>query len=106
MSKLPTASIGLVDPETADATSLGYLGSAYAYRAFNYYWLTVLYEPVDNIYTDCSKVLGLTVPIVDENTTEETAKNNPRVSHDEMIKFILSDLDKAEKYLDGFCPRF
>ena len=80
-------------------------GAAYAMRAFDYYMLTVLFEPVENIYTDVSKVKGLTVPIVSENTTTEQAKSNPRVSHEEMMKFIHSDLDKAEQYLSKWSPK-
>ena len=34
-------------------------GAVYAIRAFCYYTLMVLYEPIPNVYTDCSKVLGL-----------------------------------------------
>ena len=74
-------------------------GAAYACRAFDYFMLMVFWEPASNIYTDCSKVMGLTVPIVTEATTGEDSKQNPRVTHDEMIKFILSDLDKAEAAL-------
>lgn len=87
--------IGAVDIESATDQQKGLIGSAYAARAFDYYMLMTLFEPVENKYTDCSKVLGLTVPIVTEATTGETAKNNPRVSHKEMMEFILSDLDKA-----------
>lgn len=72
-----------------------YAAQAYTYRAFDYYMLMVLFEPKQNIYVDCSKVLGLTVPIVTDETTEDEAKNNPRVKHDEMVKFILTDLEKA-----------
>lgn len=72
-----------------------YAAQAYTYRAYDYYMLMVLFEPKANIYTDCSKVLGLTVPIVTDETTEEQAMNNPRVQHDEMVKFILDDLQKA-----------
>lgn len=82
----------------------GLAGMAYAFRALDYYNLMVLFEAVDNIYTDCSKVLGLTVPIVTEETTNEIAKNNPRVTHDEMVEFILSDLDKAEIGLSNYTP--
>lgn len=97
--------IGSVDIENeTDAQKLGYAGSAYACRAFDYYMLTVLFEPKENIYTDCSKVLGRTVPIITETTTSEQARHNPRVMHDDMIAFILSDLDKAEKCLTGFTP--
>ena len=66
--------------------------------------LTVLFEPVENTYTDCSKVKGLTVPFVTEKTTGDIAKNNPRATHDEMIAFILSDLQKAEQCLKNYTP--
>jgi len=97
--------IGSVDIETeTNENKMGYAGSAYAIRAFSYYLLTVLYEPKENIYTDCSKVLGRTVPIITESTSSEDAKHNPRAMHADMIAFILSDLDKAEKCLTGFTP--
>ncbi len=86
------------------AETRGYAGIAYACRAFYYYLLTVFYEPAENIYTDVSAVAGLTVPIVTETTTNAEAINNPRVPHDEMIAFILSDLDKAEEYLADYTP--
>lgn len=88
-----------IDDETVSDLQKGYAGVAYACRAFNYYMLTVFYEPKANIYTDCSKVLGMTVPFVTETTTADDAKNNPRASHQEMMDFILSDLDKAERCL-------
>lgn len=97
------ATVDMDDASLSDQIK-GMAGSAYAMRAFDYYLLTVLFEPVENIYTDVSKVKGLTVPIVTENTTPEQAKNNPRVPHDEMIAFILSDLDKAEAGLKNYSP--
>lgn len=98
--------IGAVDisDESLSDEMRGLAGIAYACRAFDYYMLMVLFEPVDNIYTDCSSVLGLTVPIVTEETTGEIAKNNPRVTHDEMVEFILSDLDTAEELLANYTP--
>ncbi len=96
--------IGAVDEENASDLQLGYAGMAYAYRAFWYYHLMNLYEPVENEYTDVSSVLGLTVPIVTEDTSESVAKNNPRATHDEMVEFILSDLAKAEQYLSNYTP--
>ncbi|MDR0542413.1 MAG: RagB/SusD family nutrient uptake outer membrane protein [Dysgonamonadaceae bacterium] len=98
--------IGAVDitDESLSPSIKGAAGVAYAYRAFDYYLLTVLFEPVANKYTDCSKVLGLTVPFVTEETTGEIAKNNPRASHADMIDFILSDLDKAEQCLANYTP--
>ena len=59
-----------------------------------------MYEPKPNsTLQPGSDIIGLTVPIVTENTTEEMAKNNPRASREDMYKFILSDLSKAEEYL-------
>ena len=83
------------------------LGQAYAYRAWCYLDLARLFEPKTNKYTDVSKnVLGLTVPIVDENTTIEDCKRNPRVPRDEMYRFILDDLARAEEYLDPAAVTF
>ena len=96
--------ISVVDYETAAPAQKAYVGMAYACRAYEYYLLTVLYEPVENIYTDVSAVKGLTVPFVLDTTTAEQAKNNPRVPHDEMISFILSDLNKAEACLADYEP--
>lgn len=72
------------------------LGQAYAYRAMCYLDLARLYEPKVNKYTDVpSSILGLTVPIVDETTSIEQTKNNPRVARDSMYRFIFKDLNKS-----------
>ncbi|MDR3218435.1 MAG: RagB/SusD family nutrient uptake outer membrane protein [Dysgonamonadaceae bacterium] len=97
------AAVDITD-ESLSPSIKGAAGVAYACRAFDYYLLTVFFEPVENKYTDCSKVLGLTVPFVTEETTGEIAKNNPRASHNDMIAFILSDLDKAEQCLEDYTP--
>ena len=76
------------------------IGQAYAYRAWFYLDLARLFEPKLNKYTDVRHLLGLTVPIVDENTTIDQTKNNPRVSREVIYKFIFEDLARAEKYLD------
>lgn len=91
--------ITLVNPEDASEEAIQYLADAYAYRAMCYLDLARLYEPKENSYTDVSAVLGLTVPIVTESTTEAQAKNNPRVPRDEMYQFILADLAKAESLM-------
>lgn len=96
--------IDIENPETSTEVK-GMAGAAYAMRAFDYYMLTVFFEPVENKYTDVSKVKGLTVPIVSEKTTNEEAKSNPRVPHKEMMEFIHSDLDKAEKLLADWSPK-
>lgn len=84
----------IAEPKTSD---INFAAQAYGYRAYNYYMLMVLFEPVANKYTDCSKVLGLTVPIVTDETTEQQANNNPRATREEMIEFIMSDLNTAEE---------
>ena len=83
------------------ATTAPLLGKAYAYRASFYLDLARIYEPKPNKYIDVSNVLGLTVPIINENTSEKDATNNPRAPRTEMYNFILSDLTNAAKYLDG-----
>ena len=94
------AAVDLEDPNVTDVMK-SYVGRAYVDRAFQYYHLMLFWEPVENIYTNVKSVLGLTAPIVTEKTTGEEAKNNPRVKHDDMVAFILSDLDKAEELLQG-----
>ena len=76
------------------------IGQAYAYRAWFYLDLARLFEPKLNKYTDVRHLVGLTVPIVDEYTTIDQTKNNPRVSRETIYKFIFEDLERAEKYLD------
>lgn len=97
------AVVDVTDPTISDEMR-GYGSMAHAFRALDYYMLMVLFEPVENIYTDCSKILGLTVPIVTETTTNDIAKNNPRATREEMMTFILSDLDKAEIGLTDYTP--
>ena len=92
----------VVEGEGEDDPELEHiLGQAYAYRAMCYLDLARLYEPKVNDYTDVRKVLGLTVPIVDENTTIEQTKNNPRVDRATIYTFIFEDLARAEKYIDA-----
>ena len=90
------------DPESASASEKAALGQAYAYRAMFYLDLARLYEPKQNNYKPVSSdILGLTVPIVDETTTETAAQDNPRATREDMYTFILSDLELAETYLAG-----
>lgn len=93
-----------VDPETASPNLLGYLGAAYAYRAMFYLDMAREYEFLVNdgrssINKDGNDVKGLTVPIVDENTDENAARNNPRATREKMGEFIKGDLEKAETYI-------
>ena len=97
--------ISLIDPDTASDDAVGYLGQAYAYRAMCYLDLARLYEAKEVTgvpdYEVPASILGLTVPIVDENTTERESMNNPRVSREKLYEFIFTDLQKALTYLEG-----
>lgn len=79
-----------------------YTAIARTYRASMYLDLARLFEclyvesEINNYAEQSVQVAGLTVPIVDENTTEEDAKNNPRATREEMFNFILADLAAAE----------
>ncbi len=78
-----------------------HMADAYVYRAKCYLDLVRLYEFKENAYTEGGKVLGLTVPIVDENTTEDMAKNNARAKVEDAYDFIMSDLEMAEEIMLG-----
>lgn len=97
--KMANDIISLVDPQTATSEALQLLGQAYAYRAMCYLDLARLYEPKENSYTDVSSIVGLTVPIVTQSTSEQQAKDNPRASRKDLYAFIISDLAMAQAYL-------
>ena len=97
------SAVDLENPETTSAVR-GLAGSAYACRAFYYYLLSVMFEAKENIYTDVSSVKGLSVPLVLDTTDAETAKNNPRATHDEVTAQMISDLEIAEACLKGYTP--
>ncbi len=80
----------------ATTTTMPYLAGAKIYRAMLYLDMARLYDPFENEYTDVSSLVGLTVPIVTETTTEAEARNMPRVTRDELFAFIFADLDAAE----------
>jgi len=96
--------IATINPETATDVQLSYLGIGYAFRALAYLDAAQMFEFLENDKTnakndDGNNVLNLTVPIVDETTTEAEARNNPRADRQTMFNFILSDLNKAEEYV-------
>lgn len=76
------------------------LGAAKAIRANLYLDMARQYDPLDaNGYTIPNEIKGLTVPMIDEYTTEEMARNNPRLTREEIFTFILKELDEAEEFL-------
>lgn len=95
-----------IDPENVpDEQSFAAL--AYAYRAYAYFEMAQWFEfkhtgfaSIDS-KAESSGVYGLTVPIVTETTTDAESRNNPRAPFYEMYRFILTDLNKAEKYAEG-----
>lgn len=89
--------ISTIKAGTASSLQLGYLGAAYGFRALAYLDMAQMFEFLENDGTTGTNVLNLTVPIVNETTTEEEARNNPRVTRTEMAAFILDDLNKAEE---------
>lgn len=84
------------------------LGNAYCYRAFTYLDLARMYEfhetgfPALDAEAESRGIMGLTVPLYTEKTTEEEAKYLPRAPFYLMYRFILNDLDIAEELLEGY----
>jgi len=96
--------ISAVDTTKATNDQLGYYGAGCAYRAMLYLDLARMYEylPTDGtkaVNSDGNNVTNYTVPIVKEGMSQTAARNNPRAKRSDMAAFILSDLDKAEKYI-------
>ena len=81
-----------------------YLGIAYTYRALMYHDLYNIYLPALNEYTDCSKIDGLTVPIVLSSGESESPYKSSRAPKAAVSDLVLSDLDKAQVLLDGYKP--
>lgn len=97
-------SVSSRDPHSQDAP---YMGMALAYRAWTYFDLMRTYEfkstgveRLDQI-GESRGLYGLTVPLVTENTTEEDARNLPRAPFQQMYRFIMNDLNLAEKLLEN-----
>lgn len=81
-----------------DAAKKAGVGKAYAWRALYYLEMAQLFAPktygVDKQATS--------VPIVTEKTDLAVSTDNPMATNEAMFEFIISDLDQAEKYLDGY----
>ena len=93
--------------EGATTSQLQQFATVYAYRAFCYMDLTMMYEfnktgisELDK-KAETNKVFGLTVPIVTENTTGEESKHNARAPFYTMYRFIYNDLSNAEDKIAG-----
>ena len=87
--------LGIVGGEPNDAQKIG-AGTAYACRAFCYMDLARMFAQK----TYALDKESITVPLVTETTLD--LANNPRATNEVMWAQILSDLDNAEKYLEGY----
>lgn len=94
-----TVKVALAEEKATDDQK-DILGKAYAYRAKFYLDLARLYEAKENLYIPVPEhIVGLTAPIVTDETTEKDGFNNPRAKKEDMYKFILDDLTKAAEYI-------
>ena len=91
--------IGIIGEEPATDEMKAYLAYAKANRAALYLDMARSFDPLENKYTDVSEVKGLTIPKITEATTEDMARNNPRMTRDEAFEFIFADLNSAEELL-------
>lgn len=92
------------DPEGADAV---HLGTALTYRAWTYMDLmrTYEYRPTGvarlDEFAETNGLYGITVPLITEKTTEMEARNLPRAPFQQLYRFMMNDLNLAEKLLEN-----
>lgn len=96
------------DPEQATEKIQYLYGNALIYRAMSYMDLMRMYEYkktgvalLDN-EAQSNDIYGLTTVLIDEDFDDSKAKDNPRIPFYHMYRFIMNDLNKAEKYLTGY----
>ncbi|MBO5813204.1 MAG: RagB/SusD family nutrient uptake outer membrane protein [Alistipes sp.] len=87
--------ISAVNEASASDVQKQYLGMAYCYRAMINLDMGRMFEYKKNAYTSAPELEGLTIPIIREDLTEAEARNNPRVSKEKLVEYILGDLAKA-----------
>lgn len=90
-------------------TARNYVGILLGHRACIYLDASRMFEYKKTGYAvlddeaEASGIYGLTIPLVDEKELTVTEMiQNPRVPFYTMNRFILRDLDLAEKYLEGY----
>ncbi len=96
------------NPDEAPAKIQQFYGNALVFRAMSYLDLMRMYEykktgvaALDG-EAQANGIMGLTTVIIDENFEDKNAGNNPRAPFYAMYRFILTDLNRAEVYLDGY----
>ena len=92
--------------DDASDEMLQYYAMACVYRALAYSDLAMMFEfyktGIADLDAKAEKILGLTVPLVTEETTRESGKNNPRAPFYTMYRYILNDLTIAEAALKSY----
>ena len=92
--------------DDASDEMLQYYAMARVYRALAYSDLAMMFEfyktGIAELDAKAEKILGLTVPLVTEETTRESGKNNPRAPFYTMYRYILNDLTIAEAALKNY----
>ncbi len=89
--------INMAGTEPSDSQRSG-VGIAYAMRAMYYMDMARMFAQKSYAIDPQAE----TVPLVLETTAQSDLANNPRATNEVMWAQILSDLDKAEIYLDGY----
>lgn len=85
-----------------------FIGNALSHRAMAYMDLMRYYEyrPTGvaslDAQAEANGIYGLTVPIVGEYMTEKEGRNNPRAPFYTMWRFVMHDLDRAERLMDNY----
>lgn len=98
--------IEAISPDTENPDLRMQLAAGLANRAWTYLEFAQMYEvlPSDGYELDPA-IIGLTLPKVTEHTTEDMVRDNPRLTHDEMIAFIKGDLEQALALMEGASAR-
>lgn len=98
--------ISVCDPNP-DGPDAAHLGTALTYRAWTYMDLMRTYEfrPTGvarlDQFAESNGLYGITVPLITEKTTEMEARNLPRAPFQQLYRFIMTDLNNAEKLLEN-----
>ncbi len=99
--------VKVVDPNTEQASDRFYLGSALAFRAGTYLDMARMWEVLPTAVntgksSDGNNIIGLTLPIVTDQTSEDDMRNNPRAPHATIFQFIVNDLETAIPLMEGY----
>lgn len=97
--------IRAIDENTDNPEMMMYLAQALAFRASTYLDMARCYEFLPNdalppLSTEGKNILNLTVPVTVPGMDAEESSNNPRLPREQMLEFLLGDLQKAESLFE------